>query len=292
MSKLISLLLFIGIIGSLGFYILKNYAPDLIPPSKNIKQYLPLNSETLSPLKIPSGYKMDLFADLRNQRAKVFAIDSKGTLYASITSFGKVIAVTDYDGNLKSEGNVEIISGLSKPFGLAFNGNYLYLAESGSISRYLYNDQDLSVISKELLIQFPKNEHDTTRNIHILDDKLYFTNGNFLMSSNLDGSDIKTLENLPTEINYFAVGEEENIWKSGYYGIILDRDNNLLNILPGKIVKLSVYANGISGQEDFISGFIRGDNEELGKPVDLILDSNNNLFIADDKTGLIYVLIK
>ncbi|MBL7036755.1 PQQ-dependent sugar dehydrogenase [Candidatus Microgenomates bacterium] len=58
-----------------------------------------------------------------------------------------------------------------------------------------------------------------------------------------------------------------------------------------KIVKLNTFAGQVVGMEDYVSGFIDGDNI-LGRPVDLVFDSNDNLYISDDHTGLIYILSK
>jgi glucose/arabinose dehydrogenase len=58
-----------------------------------------------------------------------------------------------------------------------------------------------------------------------------------------------------------------------------------------KIVKLKAEAGGVTGMEDFITGFIKG-GEVLGRPVDLVFAENGTLFISDDKAGAIYILTK
>ena len=55
-----------------------------------------------------------------------------------------------------------------------------------------------------------------------------------------------------------------------------------------KIVKLSVLGGRVVGMEDFITGFI-SNSEVLGRPVDLVFDSEGYLYISDDKAGLVYV---
>lgn len=78
-------------------------------------------------------------------------------------------------------------------------------------------------------------------------------------------------------------------------------DNGLLVSLHGswnssvpvgyKVARLKLDTAGVSGMEDFITGFIKG-NQVLGRPVDLIEDSKGRLFISDDKAGLVYVVNK
>lgn len=55
-----------------------------------------------------------------------------------------------------------------------------------------------------------------------------------------------------------------------------------------KVVRLVVEANGITSEHDFISGWLRPDFSTVGRPVDLVFDSDGALYISDDKTGFIY----
>lgn len=55
-----------------------------------------------------------------------------------------------------------------------------------------------------------------------------------------------------------------------------------------KVVRFDLDENGKSkGQSDFLSGFLEG-NEAVGRPVDLLFDPQGNLFISDDKAGVVY----
>lgn len=65
------------------------------------------------------------------------------------------------------------------------------------------------------------------------------------------------------------------------------------NVAVGyKIVKLNFFAGRINGFDNYIDGFKNENGEIIGRPVDLKFDDKNNLFISDDKAGLIYVLTK
>lgn len=52
------------------------------------------------------------------------------------------------------------------------------------------------------------------------------------------------------------------------------------------LFKLDAVGNYL-GAEDFITGWLDG-NSALGRPVDLLFDQQGNLFISDDKAGVIY----
>lgn len=57
-----------------------------------------------------------------------------------------------------------------------------------------------------------------------------------------------------------------------------------------KIVRIKLDSGGkYEGTEDFITGWLQG-NQVLGRPVDLLFDNQGNLFISDDKAGVIYLL--
>lgn len=58
-----------------------------------------------------------------------------------------------------------------------------------------------------------------------------------------------------------------------------------------KAVRLKVDGEKVTGQEDFILGFLQGSNA-LSRPVDLEFDKNGSLFISDDKIGVIYKVVK
>ncbi len=58
-----------------------------------------------------------------------------------------------------------------------------------------------------------------------------------------------------------------------------------------KIVRMSVDGNKITGEADFITGFLQGSNA-LGRPVDLEFDKAGSLYISDDKIGVVYKVVK
>ncbi len=54
-----------------------------------------------------------------------------------------------------------------------------------------------------------------------------------------------------------------------------------------KVVHLKINNNSVVYSEDFITGFIQN-NSIIGRPVDLVFDSQNNLYLSDDKANAIY----
>lgn len=82
-------------------------------------------------------------------------------------------------------------------------------------------------------------------------------------------------------------------------GITFDPDRNILVAQHGswnssvpvgyKVVKINKSGDTLSNMQDFITGFISGE-EVLGRPVDLVYDSKGNLFVSDDKADNIYIV--
>ncbi len=58
-----------------------------------------------------------------------------------------------------------------------------------------------------------------------------------------------------------------------------------------KIVRMNVEGEKVTGAQDFITGFLQG-STALGRPVDLEFDSQGNLYISDDKAGVVYRVTK
>ncbi|WKZ26092.1 MAG: PQQ-dependent sugar dehydrogenase [bacterium] len=372
-SFLVWTILILGVIGGSYFVVSKYFPqvlPQFIPVSKEVKQHFPLSNETFSPFKIPSGYSMDIFADLKNDLPRVLEFDSNGNLIVSITSKGKILALTD-------DSVTELLTGLNKPHGIAFNENYIYIAETDGVSRYLYNSQNLEIGKKEFLFSLPSGGRHFTRTIKINNGKLYTSVGSScdtcletnphsatILVSSLDGSDLKVFARGLRNTVFFDFDSQGNMWgadmgrdnlgdnlppeevnliKEGLdygwpycygnrvkdtkfnsdktitceqteppvfempahtapLGFIFDSSGNILVALHGswnstqpvgyKVVKLTTFANSITGMEDFVTGFIQDNGQILGRPAGLAYDRNGNLYIGDDKTGLIYILKK
>lgn len=238
----------IALIGGLYFAV-KTYFPFLIsnfiPVNKEVKQFLPLNSETqtLSPFRIPEGYRMDIFADLKNDLPRVIIFDDSGNMIVSLTSKGKIAVLTDNDLDLKSESKRDLLTGLNKPHGIAVNGNYLYVAETDGVSRYLYNSNELMVGEKELLFSLPSGGRHFTRTIVIHDNKLYTSVGSScdtciednpfrasILVSELDGSNLKVFAKGLRNTVFFDFDSQGKMW-----GADMGRDGLGDNLPPEEI---------------------------------------------------------
>jgi len=101
-----------------------------------------ISDSSLSHLKLPEGFKINIFAkDLKDPRVVVF--DPEGKMFVSETEKGDVVLLDDKDKNGISDTKRIILSGLNKPHGLAFYSSgdvtYLYVAETQQVARYVYD---------------------------------------------------------------------------------------------------------------------------------------------------------
>lgn len=68
-----------------------------------------------------------------------------------------------------------------------------------------------------------------------------------------------------------------------------------------KVVRLTVKNNTITGSQDFLTGFMPNSTPDIpgnsvnsaqGRPADLTFDTEGNLYVSDDKAGVIYIIQK
>jgi len=87
-------------------------------------------------------------------------------------------------------------------------------------------------------------------------------------------------------------------WPSEYRGDLLVAYHGSWNRTEPtgyKVVRFDLDENGNSkGEIDFLSGFLESPSADgaIGRPVDLLFDMEGNLYISDDKAGVVYRVIK
>jgi glucose/arabinose dehydrogenase len=92
----------------------------------------PASELPVSTLKVPPGFKVEVYAD-GIPEARSLALGDKGTVFVSNRNLSDVYAITDKDGKREVK---RILKGLKSPNGVAFSKGTLYVAERGRITRY------------------------------------------------------------------------------------------------------------------------------------------------------------
>lgn len=335
------------------------------PASKNIVNLIQSAgvNQTNFPLKIPAGFSLSVYAqNLIDPR--VLATDPTGTIIASLTSAGKVVAIINREP-------MDVITGLNNPHGLAFNGNKLYIAETNQVAIYDYDPVFKKAVNKHKILDLPGGGEHFTRTLLIKNNQLYISIGSdcnacvetdshraSIWVSNLDGTNFRSFatglrnsvfmtvnpqtdeiwatnmgrdflgDNLPPDtINIINAGANYG-WPYCYGNKIIDSelnrggakfDCNKMNppiieipahsaplglAFMGKAIliayhgswnrsvptgyKIVEYTNGTL--QDFITGWLQPNGDVLGRPVDILVKSAKEIYISDDKAGVIYLL--
>jgi len=114
--------------------------------------------------KVPAGFSVDIYADnIVGPRTMVWA--PNGDLFVAQTSQGIILVLRDTNNDGIPDQRFVYAQGTTGPFGLAFQGGYLYVGFNKSISRYKYTPGDTTPKgAPEKLVDLPTGGHNA-RNV-------------------------------------------------------------------------------------------------------------------------------
>lgn len=196
------------------------------PPAGDIVEKLPQGSDLDTPLKIPAGMRLAVFADLKDVgNPRVLTFDSNGVLYVSLPREGKIIALPDKDRNGTADEIITVISDLNRPHGISFHSEKMYIAETDKVVRYDYSPDSISVSNGEVLFALPEGGRHFTRTIKILDGKLYTSVGSScdvcvekdeqrsaILISDLNGEGLRVYASGLRNTVFFAFDDKGRLW--------------------------------------------------------------------------------
>ncbi len=118
---------------------------------------------------VPDHVSMTLYADHLTE-PRVLAFDAMGHTIVSSPKTGQIIALVDADHDGFAEQHVVLLDHLHQPHGVTFytknNKEYLYVAETEQVTRYLYDSQTLKVIGPaEFIAKLPADGKHITRTL-------------------------------------------------------------------------------------------------------------------------------
>lgn len=160
--------------------------PKRLPKAYSVKSTLTkpkiIEMPSGAKLNLPPGFKAEIFADnLVNPRN--LAIAPNGDLFVVESSRNRITVLRDANHDGKAELRSVFAEGLNLPFGITFQNNFIYVANTGSVIKFSYNNGDLKRREKpvSVITGIPErgyNQH-WTRNILFSQDgkKLYLTVG-------------------------------------------------------------------------------------------------------------------
>ena len=141
-------------------------------------------------LNLPPGFKISVFAEGNFQEPRWMTLAPNGDVFLADSRANSVIILRDAnkDGKISPDERFVFSDQLSQPFGMAFNGDYFYVANTDAVVRFKYKSgQTKAEGTPEQIIKLTEggyNQH-WTRNILFAPDgkKLYVSIGS---SGNVD----------------------------------------------------------------------------------------------------------
>jgi len=161
------IVILVGIAAWIGIFAWKNFrgaAPAVIQPDQKIEDLLPpsgelpdetapqnippAENETNMPLKLPSGFRVSIFAK-NLPGARVMALDTLGNMWVSRPNANAVTLLEIQEGKVANQNDTLV--GLNHPHGLAFDPDeplLLYIGEENKITRVpLYTEGEYQKIA-------------------------------------------------------------------------------------------------------------------------------------------------
>lgn len=174
-----------------------------------------VKSETIPDIKLPDGFKIDVFADNvggspvsypgPNPGPRMMLLKD-GVLFVTVPNMGRVVALLDRNGDKKSDGTIIFIEDLNNPHGIDHYDNWFYIAEENRVIRVKDNDNNFIADTDtiEVLIDnLPTGGH-FTRTLKIHNNSLFVSIGSScnvcseederraaILKCTLDGKDCK-----------------------------------------------------------------------------------------------------
>lgn len=252
-KKILIILIIIGALVFSAYYFLRSYVfleinpQTLITrfslPQKSLKQYLPQGDELSYPLTLPVGFNLGIFADLKGSLPRALAFDERGVLFVSVPAQGKVLALPDSDADGKADRVVEIMTGLTRPHGIAFASGFIYVGETDKVIRAPYDSNALSAGAPQKLFDLPGGGRHFTRTIRVEGGKLYTSVGSScdtciegspfrasILVSDLDGTNLRVFAKGLRNTVFFTFDSQERMW-----GTDMGRDFLGDNLPPDEI---------------------------------------------------------
>lgn len=86
-------------------------------------------------LRVPPGFHIAVWAQ-GLEDVRYLALGPGNVVYASLPASGQIVKLVDADKNGVADAPVKVADGLRLPFGIAFRGDTMYVAENGDVKRF------------------------------------------------------------------------------------------------------------------------------------------------------------
>lgn len=172
-------LLFLGLAGLLFWLFLpERFAVNV--PFNPAGINVPDEQQLVERISLPEGFRLNIFAD-DLPGARMLELTDRGDLLVSQPSAGRVVLLLrDDNTDGRTDGRIELISGLDRPHGLDTHDGRLYVAETGSIGVIGFDSHARTTAGtyRHIVTGLPRGGNHWSRSIRIgPDERIYLSVG-------------------------------------------------------------------------------------------------------------------
>ena len=158
-------------------------------------------------LQVAPGFKVTVFAHVSG--ARVMTVGPDGALYVSQTGLGQIARLVDSKGSGAADSQAVVIRGLDGPHGMAWRGNWLYVATTGAVVRVRFQNGKATSVPEVLATYSANGGHSTRSIVFGADSGMYISIGS---SCNLC---VETAPDRATVMRYDLEGKGGRVYSRG-----------------------------------------------------------------------------
>jgi glucose/arabinose dehydrogenase len=137
-------------------------APDKVSPPAG---FLPT---------VPAGFKINVFAT-GFKRPRWLIVAPNGDIFLADTGAGEIVILRDPQNSGGAQARENFVTGLTRPFGIAFHDDYVYVGAMRELMRFKYDPKTSKRLGEaEHLMNLPGGGHDTRSVVFSKDGKHVF----------------------------------------------------------------------------------------------------------------------
>jgi glucose/arabinose dehydrogenase len=110
---------------------------------------------------VPAGFRVNIFA-ASFKRPRLLTVAPNGDIFLADTGAGEIIVMRDPQHTGAAQQREVFVSGMRRPFGIAFREDYVYVGNMNEVVRFRYDPKTSKRLGeKEHLLDLPSGGHDT-----------------------------------------------------------------------------------------------------------------------------------
>src|SRR6266852_59050 len=110
---------------------------------------------------VPPGFRVTVFA-ANFKQPRWLTLAPNGDIFLADTGAGEIVVLRDPQNRGGAQQREVFVSGMRRPFGIAFRENYVYVANMNELARFRYDPKTSKRLGeKEHLLDLPKGGHET-----------------------------------------------------------------------------------------------------------------------------------